>query len=186
MQTGILHVFFARREWEDLNSPINMFRFKVVLLGSTASQFLLNAIILHLFECNDMFEFLMDCYVDNLFFELDTVEELMKAMSKAIRLFDSASMPLREWASNSEVMNGKFKELDICTKSEREIKTLGYIWDFETDHLKLAKINFEVENVCKRSMFSDFCSVYDPMVLIAHVFIQAKVVAKSCWSLCIQ
>ena len=52
----------------------------------------------------------MDCYVDNLFFELDTVEELMEAMKKAMGLFDSASMPLKEWASNSIIMNGKFQE----------------------------------------------------------------------------
>ena len=102
--------FFVRENWKDPNSPIIIFRFKVVLFGSTASPFLLNATILHLLECNDMIEFLMDCYVDNLFFELDTVEELMEAMKKAMGLFDSASMPLKEWASNSIIMNGKFQE----------------------------------------------------------------------------
>ena len=178
--------FFVRRVWEDPNSPVDVFRFKVVLFGSTASPFLLNATILHLFECNDMFDFLMDCYVDNLFFELDSADELMEAMNKAIRLFDSASMPLREWASNSDVMNGKFKELGIFTKSKSKMKTLGYIWDFEADKLTLAQVNFEVENVCKRSMFSNFCSVYDPMGLVTPVSIRAKVVAQSCWSLGIQ
>ena len=32
-------------------------------------------------------------------------------------------------------------------------------------------------------MFSDYCSVYDPMGLITPVSIHAKVVAQSCWSL---
>ena len=100
----------------------------------------------------------------------------MEAMNKAIRLFDSASMPLREWASNSDVMNRKFKELGIFTKSESKMKTLGYTWDFEADKLSLAQVKFEVENVCKCSMFSNFCSVYDPMGLITPVSIRAKVV----------
>ena len=125
----------------------------------------------------------MDCYVDNLFFELDTVDELMKAMTKAISLFDSASMPLREWACNSIVMNGKFQEMGIFTKSENKIKTLGYTWNFNADVLTLSQVKFETDKVCKRSMFSDFCSVYDPMGLITPVSIQAKVVAQSCWSL---
>ena len=72
----------------------------------------------------------------------------MKAMNKAIHLFDSASMPFREWASNSKVMNGKFKDLGIFTKSESKMKTLGYTWNFEADKLSLAQVNFEVENVC--------------------------------------
>ena len=178
--------FFARRNWEDPNSPVDVYRFKVVLFGSTSSPFLLNATILHLFECNNMFDFLCDCYVDNLFFELDTVDQLLEAMNKATSLFDSASMPLREWASNSPLMNGKFKDLGIFTKSEKKMKTLGYTWDYEADVLTLAQVNFEVDEVSKRSMFSDFCSVYDPMGLITPVSIRAKVVAQSCWSLGIQ
>ena len=35
-------------------------------------------------------------------------------------------------------------------------------------------------------MFSNFCSVYDPMGLITPSSIRAKVVAQSCWSLGIQ
>ena len=66
--------FYARENWEDPESKIAIYRFRVVLFGSTASPFLLNATILNLIECNDMMDFLMDCYVDNLFFELDTVE----------------------------------------------------------------------------------------------------------------
>ena len=178
--------FYARENWEDPESDIAIYRFRVVLFGSTASPFLLNATILHLFECNDMMDFLMDCYVDNLFFELDTVEELFVAMNKAISLFDLASMPLREWASNSVVMNGEFKKRDIFTKSEKRMKTLGYTWDFEEDMLSLAQVKFEVEKVTKRSIVSDFCSVYDPLGLVTPVSIRAKVVAQSCWSLGLQ
>ena len=104
-------------------------------------------------------------------------------MTKAMSLFDSASMPLREWASNSAVMNGKFQEMGIFTKSHDKIKTLGYTWDFTADVLTLSQVEFETDKVCKRSMFSNFCSVYDPMGLITPVSIQAKVVAQSCWSL---
>ena len=128
----------------------------------------------------------MDCYVDNLFFELDTVEELMSAMNRALCLFNSASMPLREFGSNSKVMNEKFKEMGIFTKSENVMRILGYQWQLDNDMLSLSQVKFEVENVCKCSMFSDFCSVYDPIGLITPVSIRAKVVAQSCWSLGIQ
>ena len=89
--------FLIRKNWEDPSSDIVVFRFKVDLFGSTSSPFLLNATILHLFESNGIFDFLLDCYVDNLFFELNMVDELMSAMHKAIALFDSASMPLPPW-----------------------------------------------------------------------------------------
>ena len=178
--------FFVRVNWEDPNSEVMVCRFRVVLFGSTSSPFLLNATILHLFESNGMLDFLMDCYVDNLFFELETVDELMEAMNKAMGLFNLASMPLREWASNSVVMNGKFKDLGIFTKSEQKLKTLGYTWDFEADTLSLAQVKFETDKVSKCSMLSDFCSVYDPMGLVCPISICAKVVAQSCWSLGLQ
>ena len=63
------------------------------------------------------------------------------------------------------------------------MKTLGYTWDFEADMLSLTQVKFETDKVSKRSMLSDFCSVYDPMGLICPVSICAKVVAQSCWSL---
>ena len=125
--------FFIRSNWDDENSPVECFRFKVVMFGSSSSPFLLNATILHLFENTAVLDNLIDCYVDNLFFGLHTVEELTVAMRQAIEVFDLASMPLREWASNSEEMNKTFQDRGIFTKAKANLKTLGYEWNFAED-----------------------------------------------------
>ena len=48
------------------------------------------------------------------------------------------------------------------------------------------QVQFEVNKVTKCSIFSNVCSVYDPLGLINPISIQARVVAQSCWSLNLQ
>ena len=102
--------FFVRQDWSDSKSPVECWRFKVVMFGSSSSPFLLNATISHLFENTVTLETLIDCYVYNLFFGINKLEDLVVAMQKAIEVFDLASIPLREWVSNSEVLNQIFKD----------------------------------------------------------------------------
>ena len=178
--------FFVRSNWEDVNSPVEIFRFKVVMFGSSSSPFLLNATIIHLFENTVVLDNLIDCYVDNLFFGLTTVEELMIAMRQAIEVFELASMPLREWASNSEEMNQVFQNEGIFTKAKQQLKTLGYDWDFTTDKWILAQVSFGIENVSKQSILSDICSVYDPLGLANPAMVSARILIQKCWDIGIQ
>ena len=76
---------------------------------------------------------LIEIYVDNIFATVDTNQELLDVMEQSIKLFEKASMPLHEFASNSEFANGMFQDKDIFTKSTKKMKTLGYHWDFMKD-----------------------------------------------------
>ena len=178
--------FFIRSNWDDENSPVECFRFKVVMFGSSSSPFLLNATILHLFENTAVLDNLIDCYVDNLFFGLHTVEELTVAMRQAIEVFDLASMPLREWASNSEEMNKTFQDRGIFTKAKANLKTLGYEWNFAEDKWMIAQVSFETENVCKQSLLSNLCSVFDPLGLVNPAIVSARILVQRCWEMGIQ
>ena len=178
--------FFVREVWEDPNSPLAVYRFKVVLFGSTSSPFLLNATILELFEKHGIVDSLIDCYVDNLFFGLNTTDELMNACIKAIAIFDLASLPLREWANNEQQMNAHFVSMGIFTKAIKVLRTLGYDWHFDPDKWTLAQVSFVVDQVTKRSVLSNVCSIYDPLGLINPVIVTAKVFVQSCWDIGIQ
>ena len=178
--------FFARSNWEDENSPVECWRFKVVMFGSSSSPFLLNATILHLFENTVTLDKLIDCYVDNLFFGINTAEELMNAMQQAIEVFDHASMPLREWASNSKDMNKIFQDKGIFTKADKHMKTLGYIWEFSDDKWLLSQVTFENGKVTKRSILSFISSLFDPLGLVNPVLVSARVLVQQCWELGIQ
>ena len=178
--------FFVRSDWENANSPVECWRFKVVMFGSSSSPFLLNATIIHLFENTIVLDNLIDCYVDNLFFGLHTVEELVDAMRQAIEIFELASMPLREWASNSEEMNRIFQEEGILTKSKTCLKTLGYDWNFAEDKWTLAQVSFETENVSKQILLSNICSVYDPLGLVNPALVSARILVQKCWEIGIQ
>lgn len=178
--------FFVRSRWNDANSPVECWRFKVVMFGSSSSPFLLNATIIHLFENTVVLDNLIDCYVDNLFFGLTTVDDLVDAMRLALEVFELASMPLREWASNSEEMNQIFQEKGIFTKAKGQLKTLGYDWDFAEDKWILSQVSFEIENVCKQSLLSNICSVYDPLGLVNPALVSARILVQKCWDIGIQ
>ena len=63
----------------------------------------------------------IEIYVDNIFATVATTLELLKVMEESIKVFERASMPLYEFASNSQWTNEIFKVKGIFTKSEKSL-----------------------------------------------------------------
>jgi hypothetical protein len=86
-------------------ASLKIYRFRRVSFGLNCSPFLLNATIReHLQQYPDYplaTQIIENIYVDNVAFGCDSEEEVLKNCMQAIEIFETASMPLREFTSNS-------------------------------------------------------------------------------------
>ena len=171
--------FLARKNWEDPNSPIEVWRFKSVLFGATSSPFLLNCSIADILAQND-FDEAIEVFVDNLFVLLEEEEGILNAAEQLCDVFLSNAMPLHELASNSTEANLKFKS-DGTATDNLVLKTLGLFWDFSEDTWTINKPTFTVETASKRSLLSDLARIFDPLGFLAILTIRGKVILQEAW-----
>ena len=99
----------------DMQSPLIIMRFKVVIFGSKASPFQLAA-VLHVLirdDCRDEYtrKALENCiYVDNVVYSDADEEKLIKFYEESRRVFKQGNFNIREWASNSKIVMEKAEE----------------------------------------------------------------------------
>ena len=168
--------FLARKNWEDPNSPIEVWRFKSVLFGATSSPFLLNCSIADILEQNE-FDEAMEVFVDNLFVLLEEEENILKAAGQLSKVFSSNAMPLHELASNSVEANRQLKENNLGTENEI-LKTLGLWWNYNDDTWTINKPTFTVDTASKRSLLSDLARIFDPLGFLAILTIRGKLILQ--------
>lgn len=101
--------FFARKNWLDPNSQIEVWRFKSVLFGATSSPFMLNCTVADILNSNE-FSFDLEVFVDNLFVLLQSQTDINSAAESLIEIFTKSSMPLHEFASNDNIANRVFQD----------------------------------------------------------------------------
>ena len=168
--------FLVRRDWEDPNSPIEVWRFKSVLFGATSSPFLLNCSIADILSQNQ-FDEAMEVFVDNLFVLLEKEESILKAADQLCNVFISNAMPLHELASNCLEVNLKFKSDSIATENP-VLKTLGLWWNYNEDSWTINKPTFTVDTASKRSLLSDLARIFDPLGFLAILTIRGKLILQ--------
>lgn len=94
-----------------------------------------------------------------------------------------AGFNLRKWSSNSEQLTKIIpNDQQELKKDGNKVKTLGIIWNTETDMLEI-NINVHLENVpkSKRELLSEIASLYDPQGWIGPVVIKAKILLQQLW-----
>ena len=176
--------FFWRRDYQDPLSPIVAYRFKVVLFGSASSPFLLQATVQHHLTKMGLSELGRNLYVDNMHGTADTEQELVSFYHNSINCFNAAGLPLREWISNSPVLNEKISMDNNGVENPKTAKILGVHWDPEEDTLFLAAPNFAPPGeATKRSVLKDAGSVFDPLGLLTPVTILIRIFLQKLWSL---
>lgn len=169
-----------------LNSlNIQEYRFARVPFGVISSPFLLGATVeTHLDSYGtELTEKLKgDIYVDNIITGADNDEDAIGLYQSAKDMFNSASMNLREWLSNSAKVNEFIPINDRAEKVTMDI--LGHTWDSKDDtfSLKQPKIVKSVIPVTKRTILQKVASVFDPMGLLSPVLIEGKVLLQKLWS----
>ena len=91
---------------DDPNSPLQTYRFKVVLFGSASSPFMLYAALhCHLTHCSSTTskDLLQNLYVDNILSGCSTEEESIVYYTEARKALSDANFNLRSWASNCTI-----------------------------------------------------------------------------------
>ncbi|KAH7714922.1 Pao retrotransposon peptidase family protein [Aphelenchoides avenae] len=159
---------------------IIVYRFTRVVFGIISSPFLLSATIkTHLQrEGSELAKELSECiYSDNVLILATDVQEAIHKALRAKEIFNGASMNLREFVSNSAMVN---QALGSCC--EQLSSFLGVSWDIATDCFVLkANANPITEGVTKRIVLKQLASVYDPQKLLAPALLPAKLVFQETW-----
>lgn len=173
---------------KDINKPpsienLKIMRFKRLIFGAIAAPFMLNATIKHHLKkhnSNLAKEIELNTYVDNIFLGADTAQKAIEKQQKAEIIFNECSMPLREYASNSEEV---MKNIPENKKYPfKVIKVLGVPWDTSKDYLeiKLPKVKLDGK-LSKRMISSAIASAFDPLGLITPTLIPAKLLLQQLW-----
>ena len=133
--------FFWPENPLDANSEIITYRFRVVLFGSTASQFLLNSTIkFHLQRINDDVaqSVLRNIYIDNLQNTFTSENDLIDYYNKVNIHFNSAGFKLKQWQTNSPALSRVLSDHKIDVL-DTKCNILGMSWNSEDDTLSIPK-----------------------------------------------
>ena len=168
--------FFFRKNIDDPNSPIVIWRFCSVLFGATSSPFLLNCTIADILDSND-FPFNLEVFVDNLFVLDENPKVMIHAAEKLIQIFEQAAMPLHEFASNNKSANEYFKSKELLTK-ETKLKLLGMIWDYNNDQLFVKQPEFDTKGLTKRILLSNIARIFDPIGFLNPITIHGRLLVQ--------
>ena len=109
------------------NKELITYRFKVVLFGATCSPFLLNATILkHLSSLEEDTTHIREgLYVDNLLYTCNDEQELSSFFLHVSDIFAEAHLYLKEWISNSNVLQTMVRNLKVSGSDNNVTKILG-------------------------------------------------------------
>ncbi|XP_045187494.1 uncharacterized protein LOC123545213 [Mercenaria mercenaria] len=163
---------------------IQEYRFCRVPVGVISSPFLLGATIeshLERYDNSTAEKIKDNIYVDNVIMGTNTWPEAFELYTDSKKMFNDASMNLREWASNSKELMEMI--LSKVKTDDQVIKVLGHTWITSNDTLALCvtDITCETRRLTKRIMLKQISSVFDPLGLLCPVVLKGKILLQSIW-----
>ena len=157
-------------------------RFCRILFGVISSPFLLSATIkYHLQkETTPIAKLLQrDTYVDNVITGVNSFEEAKLLYIKAKKLFNNASMNLREWISNLQLFMAFVPHKDRV--GELDCQRIN--WNAKTDELSISKPLLQ-KLPCiqtKREVLQIITLIFDPLGYFAPTILEAKFFMRKLW-----
>ncbi|XP_068206278.1 uncharacterized protein [Palaemon carinicauda] len=172
----------------DPNSKLIIYRFRVVLFGATCSPFLLNATIKsHLAavrkdtSCTEMVDMMKrGLYVDNLQFTSNSEDELINLIFGANKIFAQAHLYLKEWNSNSNLLNTVADAYRIKSEEKQTYKVLGLNWNISNDELIITPNHLKTGQTT-REILSAIAQIYDPLGMLIPITIRARIFLQDLW-----
>ena len=124
-----------------------------------------------------------DIYVDNVITGVNSLEEAKELYTEAKGLFNSASMNLREWASNSQLFMAFVPYQDRVGELKHQ-RVLGINWNAVTDEFSVSKsILQKLPSVqTKREVLQIIASIFDPLGYFAPSILEAKFFMRELWT----
>ena len=160
---------------------------KVVPFGTSASPFLLFAVMRHHFEryraeFPDIIPMIeSNFYVDDLLFAhtFESVKQLERFQERVTKLFALAGMNIRKWRTNSHEIDHQW-----APDGSNQVKVLGHKWHVNDDCLSLAvdlDRLFKVNQLTKRTFSSFLSSIYDPLGLVSPYTVNLRLFLRKLW-----
>lgn len=179
--------FFWPKDPLNINSPFDIYRFKVVLFGSTCSQYLLNATIAHhlsnIQEQENITNIKKGLYIDNLQGTSNKEEDLLEQYWEIQRIFNKAHLYLRGWVTNSPKLQEQLKVDEVMCRETAQTKVLGLIWNPSSDTLTFKFSDSKDPEITKRSCLSMVSKLFDPLGLLTPVVIKSRIFLQGLWKL---
>ncbi|XP_069171240.1 uncharacterized protein [Procambarus clarkii] len=169
---------------EDINSPIETFRFSSVLFGVTSSPFPLQATLdAHLKKSSSPYkaEISQNLYVDNFQGTVNSTTELLQIYQEDNKELQGANMPLQFWAFNNATLNnqipGDYPEYHVPESQ----KVLGMEWDLISDTILIKSVPINYCIATKRDLPSQVSKVFDPFGLLNPSTIKWHLLVQEVW-----
>ena len=158
-----------------LEKNVQVLRFTRVPFGMISSPFLLAAAIKHHLTkaATPIAHQIADnMYVDNMITGVETSRQADELYKEAKTFFQSASMNLHEWASNSSEF---LQNIPECDRSSAETtKVLGTSWNLTADTLFInGSYNLSSEATTKKDALQSVSRIYDPLDLFSPATLNA-------------
>ena len=166
-----------------LENNVQALRFTRVPIGMISGPFLLAATVkYHLNKANTPAakKISENMYVDNMVTGIATSEQAVEFYKEAKSLFQSSSMNLCEWASNSNQFLQNIPESDRT--SGDTMKVLGTTWNMTSDTIFInGSETASCQVTSKREALQAISRIYDPLGLFSPATLNGKLFIQELW-----
>ena len=134
---------------------------------------------------------LQNMYMDDLIFSVDSLESAQTITNEAVSLFKSRGFKLVKWSTNRdtmsvlsslgpELLSASIRELDLCGEELAlpSAKTLGCVWDPDSDELRIDCSLKPLGKYTRRTMLSQLGQNFDPLGFGSPFFIKARLILQ--------
>ena len=175
---------------KDLTKPesesnLQVHHFYRIPFGIISSPFLLQATITYHLQQSDTHiakHLKRDIYVDNVITGVNTPTEAKALYAEAKKLFLTASMNMKDWASNSREFMEFVPQQDKA--SSHEYNVLGLTWNLTSDKLGIPRLSdTKVDHAStKREILKVIASIFHPLDYFSPTILEAKLFMKELWT----
>lgn len=127
-----------------------------------------------------------DFFVDDVLTGANTISQAKRLRDDLIKVLGKGCFTLSKWAANTPELLPQNVDSENCMIDIKgtESKTLGLVWNTETDSLKY-KIDLpeNPKRISKRFIVSTIAKIYDPLGLLGPIIIKGKFLIQELWSL---
>ncbi|XP_058448917.1 uncharacterized protein LOC131428875 [Malaya genurostris] len=176
------------------SEPIKVYELQTVTYGLAPSSFIATRVLKQLaLDNGGKYKLagpavMKDFYMDDFLSGAESIAKAKQLRKETQSLMAEGGFELRKWSSNcSEVLADLPAQVlgersILHFDSEARVKTLGVVWETDTDQLCIEVRTTEVDDHwTKRKIFSVIAQLYDPLGIVSPVISWAKIRMQHLW-----
>ena len=186
---------YHRFLWRDMDvtRPPDVYEFNRLVFGNTASPYLSQKVLrTHATKNKDRYplganSILASMYVDDLLDSEVNANTAIELRHQITDLLREAGFTIRKWVSNDIAVLADIPDDEKATHVNIEdgilpsVKTLGLVWDAESDsYVFLVRIP-KLSDMTKRTVFSASATLFDPLNFLSPYTIRARTLMQESW-----